>query len=216
MLKKILIIVGIFIVGMASISLLNKSLDTDTAVANKEEQKPLFTKEEELNFATLNMVAEKIHEIYEELEFGVSSNSEIKLKIQVKENEEYFNSVKKDIESIAKSVIKSSALKDYTVVVERLDLSFITEEVNKELLHLTSTLMEGLKSFDVFEKINAEYQKSITIHTSIESSDKDAHKLALEIEEIVNEILLSKELNSLSYIDTYDIKILNTKGKVIK
>ncbi|MEK3979001.1 hypothetical protein MKY37_07850 [Psychrobacillus sp. FSL K6-2836] len=215
MLKKILIIVGIFIVGMASISLLNKSLDTDTAVANKEEQKPLFTKEE-LNFATLNMVAEKIHEIYEELEFGVSSNSETKLKIQVKENEEYFNSVKKDIESIAKSVIKSSALKDYTVVVERLDLSFITEEVNKELLHLTSTLMKGLKSFDVFEKINAEYQKSITIHTSIESSDKDAHKLALEIEEIVNEILLSKELNSLSYIDTYDIKILNTKGKLIK
>ena len=46
MLKRILIIAGILIVGIASFSLLNKPLEADTAVANKEEQKPLFTKEE--------------------------------------------------------------------------------------------------------------------------------------------------------------------------
>ena len=204
--------------GIASFSLLNKPLEVDTAVANKEEQKPFFTKEEELNMSTLNTVTEKIHEKYEELEFVVSSNSEIELNIKVKENEEYFNSVKKDIESIAKSVIKSSTLKDYTVVVERLDLSFVTEEVkniNKELLHLTSALMEGLKDYDVFGNINTEYQKSITIHTSIEGSDKDAHKLAIEIEETVNEILHSKELNSVPHIDSYEIKILNANGKVV-
>ncbi|MEK4403193.1 hypothetical protein MKZ26_01960 [Sporosarcina sp. FSL K6-6792] len=48
MLKRIWIIAGILIVGIASFSLLNKSLEDDTAVAvaNKEEQKPLFTKED--------------------------------------------------------------------------------------------------------------------------------------------------------------------------
>ena len=222
MLKKILIITGMFIVGIASFSLLNKPSELDTAVANKEEPEPLSTKEQELHFATLNTVTEKIHEKYDELEFGVSSNSKIELKIEVKENEEYFNSVKKDIESIAKSVIKSSTLKDYTVVVERMDLSFVTvdtEKINKELSHIAFTLMEGLKDYDVYENLNTEYQneeqKSISIQTSIKGSDKDAHKLEMEIEEAVNEILHSKELNSVFNIDSYEIKILNAKGKVV-
>ncbi|HWI49457.1 MAG TPA: hypothetical protein VNU45_14660, partial [Rummeliibacillus sp.] len=107
MLKRILIIAGILIVGIASLSLLIKSLEADTAVANKEEQKPLFTKKEELNMSTLNTVTEKIHEKYKGVKFVVGSDSKKELNIQVQENEEYFNSVKKDIESIAKSVIKS-------------------------------------------------------------------------------------------------------------
>lgn len=218
MLKRILIITGILIVGIASFSLLNKPFQVDTVVANKDEQKPLFTKEEELNMSTLNAVTKKIHEKFEELEFVVSSNSEIELKIQVQETEEHFNSVKKDIESIAKSEIKSSTLKDFTVVVERMDLSLISEKAkneHKELSHLISPLMEGLKVYDVIGDINTEYQKSINIQTSIKGSDKDAHKLAMEIEETVNEILHSKELNSVSHIDSYEIKILNAKGKVV-
>ena len=108
----------------------------------------------------MNRVTEKIHEKYEGVVVNTTSKKE--LMIQVKENEEYFNSVKKDMESIAKSVIKSSALKDYTVVVERLDLSIVTEDVekiHKELLHLTSTLMEGLKNYDVIGDIEIELSK---------------------------------------------------------
>lgn len=131
MLKKILIIVGILIVGIASLSLLIKSLEANTAVANREEQKPLITKKEELNMSTLNIVTEKIHEKYKDLKFVVGTDVKKELNIQIQENEKYFNSVKKDIESIAKSVIKSSILKNYTVVVKRLDLSFITEETKK-------------------------------------------------------------------------------------
>ena len=144
--------------------------------------------------------------------------SKKELVIQVEGNEEYFNSVKKDMESIAKSVIKSSTLKDYTVVAERLDLPIVTEDVekiHKELLHLTSTLMAGLKNYDVIGDVEIEYQKSITIQTSMNGLDKDTHKLAREIEETVNEILHSKELISVSHIDSYEIKILNTKGEEI-
>jgi hypothetical protein len=75
--------------------------------------------------------------------------------------------------------------------------------------------MEGLKDYDVIGNINIDYQKSITIQTSIKGSDKDAYKLAMEIEETVNEILHFKELNSVSHIDSYKIKILNPKGKVV-
>lgn len=211
MLKRILIIAGILIVGISSLILSNKSLEVDSAVANKEEQEPLVTKEE----ATLKMVKEKLNEKYA---VEVKTTSEKELVIQVIGDLEYFNSVKKDIESIAKSVIKTSTLKDYIVVFERWDLFKMPEEFNKEqkeIIHLGKTLMEGLKDYGAIGNIGTEYQKSIAIHTSIKGSDRDAHELAMEIEETVNEILHSIELNSVSNIDSYEIKILNINGKVV-
>ncbi|MEK3978873.1 hypothetical protein MKY37_07200 [Psychrobacillus sp. FSL K6-2836] len=77
MLKRILIINGILIVGIASFSLLNKHSEVDTPVANKDEPEPLSTKERELQFSTLNTVTEKNYDKYGNLEFTVSSNSEI-------------------------------------------------------------------------------------------------------------------------------------------
>ena len=214
MLKRILIIAGILIVGIASLSLLYKSLDVDTADANKEEQELLIINEE-LRISTLN-VNEKVNKKYGGIDVKTTSKKE--LVIQVVGDEKYFNSVKKDMESIAKSVIKKSTLKDYSIIFERWDLFKIPEEVeirNKELSHLTSTLMQGLKDYDVVGNIGTHYQKSITIHTSIKGSVKNAQELAMEIEETVNEILQSKELNSVSRIDSYEIKILNTNGKVV-
>ncbi|MCK1999638.1 hypothetical protein MPH47_20840 [Psychrobacillus psychrodurans] len=208
MLKKLLIIAGILIVGIASFSLLNKALEVDSSI---EEQEPLVTKEEEL----LKEVKEKLAEKYV---IDIKTTSKKELLIQVVGDEEYFNSVKKDMESIAKNIIKTSTLKDYTVVFERWDLFKMPEEFKKEqkeILHLGKIIMEGLKDYDVIGNIGTHYQKSITIHTSIKSSDKDAHKLAMEIEETVNEVLHSKELNSVSHIDLYEIKILNVKGKVV-
>lgn len=60
MLKRILIINGILIVGIASFSMLNKHSEVDTPVANKDEPEPLSTKERELQFSTLITVTEKI------------------------------------------------------------------------------------------------------------------------------------------------------------
>lgn len=214
MLKRILIIAGILIVGITSFSLLYKSLDVDTVGANKVEQK-LFVIKEELNISTLK-VKEKLNEKYVVVDVKTTSKKE--LVIQVVGNEKYFNSVKKDMESIVKSVIKTSTLNDYSIVFERWDLFKLPEEVeirNKELSHLTSTLIQGLKDYDVVGNIGTHYQKSITIHTSIKGSVKNAQELAMEIEETVNEILQSKELNSVSRIDSYEIKILNTNGKVV-
>ena len=218
MLKRILIIIGILLVGITTFSLLNKPSEDNTAVANKGEQRPSLTKEEKLTHSVLDSVTEKIHEKYEDLKFSVGSTSAKELRVQVSENEEYFNSVKENIESIAKNEIKSSILKDYTVIVMRLDLPYLTEEQQKihdELLLITKSLNEALKAdYDVYKNINTSSQKSITIYTSIKGSGKDAQKLAMEIEEKINKILQSKELNSVQ-IDSYEIKILNAKGKVV-
>ena len=66
MLKRILIIAGIPIVGISSFILLNKPLESDTAVANIEKQKPSFTKEEKLTHVYIELsVSEKLHEKYE-------------------------------------------------------------------------------------------------------------------------------------------------------
>ena len=217
MLKRILIIVGILIVGISSFILLNKLLESDSAVANKEKQKPSFTKEEKLTHSILDSISEKIHEKYEDLLFSVDVTSKKTLKVQLIENEDYFNSVKGDIESIAKSEIKSSILKDYTVIV--MSSPYLTEEqqkINDELLLITKPLNETLKAdYDVYKNITTSSEKSITIYTSIKGTGKNAQKLAMEIEESIKKILQSKEFDSVPQIDSYEIKILNAKGKVV-
>lgn len=215
--KRILIIVGILIVGIASFILLNKQLESDSVVANKEKQEPSFTKEEKLTQSILDSISEKIHGKYEGLLFSVDVNSKKTLKVQLIENEDYFNSVKGDIESIAKSEIKSSILKDYTVIV--MSSPYLTEEqqkINDELLLITKPLNEGLKAeYEVFKNITTSSEKSITIYTSIKGTGNEAQKLAMEIEETIKKILQSKELDSVPQIDSYEIKILNAKGKVV-
>lgn len=220
MLKRILIIIGILLVGITTFSLLNKPSEDNTAVANKGEQRPSLTKEEKLTYSVLDSVTEKIHEKYEDLKFSVGSTSAKELRVQVSENEEYFNSVKENIESIAKNEIKSSILKDYTVIVMRLDLSsYLTEEqqkINDELLLITKPLNEILKAdYDVYKNITTSSEKSITIYTSIKGTGKNAQKLAIEIEDSIKKILKSKEFDSVPQIDSYEIKILNAKGKVV-
>ncbi|MGE7693707.1 hypothetical protein ACQKNC_06235 [Lysinibacillus sp. NPDC094177] len=213
MLKKLVIITGILIVAIALYILLIKFSVADTAVANKEKQVTLITKEEEQEISILNRVTEKIHEKYVGVDVKTTSKKE--LMIRVVGDEEYYNSVKKDMESIAKSVIKSSPLKNHKVVFERWDLFRIPEEFNKadKENHHLRLLMEVFKDYEVVINISANDQKSIIIHTSIKSSDKDAHKLSLKIEETVSKILHSKELNS---NDSYEIKILDANGQIIK
>lgn len=215
MLKRIVIIVGLLIVGFSSFIVLYKPLENDPAVARK----PSFTKEEKRTHALLDSITEQINAKYEGLKYSVGTSSKKTVDIQLVEDEAYFNSIKEDIESIVKSEIKSSVFKDYTVIVMRLDLSFMTEEHKKmddELLRITKTLNESLKAdYGVFKNITTSSEKSITIYTSIKGTGKESQKLALEMEESIHDILQSEELKSIPQMDSYKIKILNSKGKVV-
>ncbi|MFJ7977930.1 DUF4030 domain-containing protein [Peribacillus sp. NPDC096379] len=87
------------------------------------------------------------------------------------------------------------------------------EDANKEALFITNKIMEGLKDYKVV--IVLSYQKSIIVHTSINSSDKNAKKLAKDIEVKISEILKSKELNSVSKIDSYKIYVKSKDEKTL-
>ena len=214
MLMKLLIIAGILLINLSPLSFLNKPLEIEIAGTNKDEQEPVT--QQELNRSRLILVKEKLNEKYVGVDVKTTSKKE--LVIQVVGDEEYVNSVKNDMESIAKSVIKSTPLKGYTVHFERWDLFKILEEMttDQQELHLIGeTVMEGLKEYDLIGDIGTHYQKSITIRTAIKGSNKDARKVAIEIEETVNAILHSKELKSIPHIDSYEIKVLNSNGKVL-
>lgn len=214
MLKRGMLMAGVIIAGIAIFSLVYKVSEVETFRANKTESESLVTKEE-LHRSTLEKITEKLHEKY--VGVGVKTTPNKELVLQVVGDEEYFNSVKKDIESIAKSVIQTSVFKDYTVVFERWDLVGDATKIFNERHNIISTLRDGLKVYDVIGDISADYQKSsIIIHTSIKGSDQKAQQLALEIKEAVNKILLSKDQNSESNIEGYNIKIVNTKGEEIK
>ena len=90
-----------------------------------------------------------------------------------------------------------------------------TEKINRELIILMQSMQEGLKDNKEFVTVKTEYQKTITIETAISSSDKNANELAKGIEESVEEILKSKELNSVTKIKSYKIVVQDSDGNTI-
>lgn len=209
--KKKLIAAGVLILVITSFYFLNIPFLFDSPGAKTEEQEPLSAIEESIS----TKIIEKLQEKYVGVDVKTTSNQE--LVIQVVGDEEYYNSVKRDMECIARSVIEKSVLKDYIVVFKRWDLIGHADEIiNREHHLILQTLMKGLKNYYVVDHISSDTQQIITVHTSIIESDIKAHKVATDIEEKAKEILHSNELNSLSSIDLYKkIKIVNTNGIVI-
>jgi len=118
MFKKILIsAVMLMLIGLTIFSLVNMPLKLNSAVESKSGDEPLNSHGNKQMINTLKVVNEKIQQKYQSVD--VSINSEKELVIKVKGNNDYFNSVKNDIESMVKNVIKSSPLKENTIVVEK-------------------------------------------------------------------------------------------------
>ncbi|MFJ7952135.1 hypothetical protein ACIQZG_11470 [Lysinibacillus sp. NPDC096418] len=203
MVKRILIIAGILLVGIATYSMLTKLIEDDT---NKKMKESLVIKEEQ----SIAVLREKLHEKY--VGVDVKTTSQKDLVIQVVADEVNFYSLKKDMASIVKSVIETSPLKNYKVVFERWELSSINDEAHPLLI---KTLANGLKQYEVFENIVIEAQAFIMVNTSIKGLNKDAREVAMEMKEKVNEMFHSKELNSIADIESYEIVILNASGEAI-
>ncbi|TKD72314.1 DUF4030 domain-containing protein [Pseudalkalibacillus hwajinpoensis] len=90
------------------------------------------------------------------------------------------------------------------------------EMVSREMTLITMNVKEALKDNDVVGDIHTNYQESVTIQTSIKSSDKNAEDLKNDIEKTVAEIMKSDELKTLSNIDTYEIYVTNEDGEIMK
>lgn len=207
--KRILITAGIFIVGITSINLLNSPFLFDSSREEIEEKEPLNTIEDSI----VKKLMVKLHKKYVGVDVKTTSNKE--LVIHVVGDEEYLKSVQIDMEFIAKGVIKDTELEDYIVVFKRWDWIGNTDEIiNKEHQLILKTLMKDLRNYQIVDHISIDTHQFIIVHTSIKDLDKNARKVALDIEEKANEILQSGKLNSVSNIDSYKIKV-KMNGKVI-
>ncbi|WP_274310059.1 hypothetical protein [Solibacillus daqui] len=204
MLKKIWIAAVLFIVGVILLYLLKIPSTLD---AHEVIQEPFISIEQ----ATLNMIAEKLHERYVGVDVKTTSNNQLVL--QVVGDEAYFNSVKTDMESLVRSEIKSTVLKDYSIVFNRFNMiGDINEVINKESQQMLETLMSGLKDYHEINYISTVSEQYIIIHTSLKGSDKQAQKVALEIEQKAMHLLNSMELKLSSISDPFNIKIVNVGG----
>lgn len=211
MLRKIVMFVGVLLVAIVTFNLVDRLLAADTS-ENKEGQGS-FVSQEQLSMATLK---DKLRAIYVGVDVKTTSKKELVL--QVVADEDYFNLVKKDMEPIAKSVIANSPFMDYTLVFERWELTSRDEEdinLDNGVSNFIKTIVESLESYTVFKHVTTDYQSFITIQTTIDSSEKDAEKLALEMEETVYEIINFQNRNEQSQKRTYDIKIVSAQGKVL-
>lgn len=203
--------VGVLLVAIVTFNLVDRLLAADTS-ENKEGQGS-FVSQEQLSMATLK---DKLRAIYVGVDVKTTPKKELVL--QVVADEDYFNLVTKDMEPIAKSVIANSPFMDYTLVFERWELTSRDEEdINlvNGVSNFIKTIVESLESYTVFKHVTTDYQSFITIQTTIDSSEKDAEKLALEMEETVYEIINFQNRNEQSQKRTYDIKIVSAQGKVL-
>lgn len=197
--------------AVAIFSLVAKLMEVEST-ENKEMQQSFITKEQ-LSIAKLK---EKLREIY--VGVDVKTTPKKQLVLQVVADEDYFNLVKKDMEPIAKSVMETSPFKDYTVIFERWEFTSEQDDkklIDKELSNFLKAIVVGLQEFDVFKNITTDHHTFITVQTSIIGSEKNAQKVALEMEEIIYGILRSQEKNEVTPINEYKVKVVNSQGEVL-
>ena len=197
--------------AVAIFSLVAKLMEVEST-ENKEVQQSFITKEQ-LSIAKLK---EKLREIY--VGVDVKTTPKKQLVLQVVADEDYFNLVKKDMEPIAKSVMETSPFKDYTVIFERWEFTSEQDDkklIDKELSNFLKAIVVGLQEFDVFKNITTDHHTFITVQTSIIGSEKNAQKVALEMEEIIYGILRSQEKNEVTPINDYKVKVVNSQGEVL-
>ena len=211
MLRRKGIIAGMVILVMATCSFVIKIFIDDRS-DNKGQQEFIATKEE-TSIATLK---EKLNERYVGVDVKTTAKKELVL--QVVADEERFNFVKKEIEPIAKSVMATSFLKDYSIVYERWELTSVNNkniQIDKELSSFFKMIVEGLKEFEAFKSISTDHQSFITIQTSINGSGKEAQQIALAMAEAVNEVLHSEERKAVPSKNIYAIKVVNSQGEIL-
>jgi flagellar basal body-associated protein FliL len=90
------------------------------------------------------------------------------------------------------------------------------QKASQELSAITMNVMKSLnENYDGIGDILSEYQKSLTIKTSLDGTEASSKEIALEIQKSVNNVLKSEELDFVSEIDSYKIFIESKDGDII-
>ena len=205
--KRFGLVIGLLVDIISMLILFDIFAGEKRSEANKEAQS-LITNEE-LSLARLK---DKLLEKY--VGIDVKTTEEKELVIQVVGGEDYFQSIKKDMESIAKNALKTSPLKDYPIVFERWEFTSLLDNnkiMGDDMNLLMEDLIAGLEAFDVYEYLVIENRTTITIQTTIKGATHEALDLALRMEEAIKKIVQAKASQNTSYV----INILNTQREKI-
>ena len=205
--KRFGLVIGLLVVIISMLILFDIFAGEKRSEANKEAQS-LITNEE-LSLARLK---DKLLEKY--VGIDVKTTEEKELVIQVVGGEDYFQSIKKDMESIAKNALKTSPLKDYPIVFERWEFTSLLDNnkiMGDDMNLLMEDLIAGLEAFDVYEYLVIENRTTITIQTTIKGATHEALELALRMEEAIKKIVQAKASQNASYV----INILNAQREKI-
>ncbi|EFI69588.1 MULTISPECIES: hypothetical protein [Lysinibacillus] len=203
MVKRFGFVIGLLVVIISLLILFDK-IKIDNKSETTKEGQPLITNEE----LSLSRLKDKLLEKY--VGIDVKTTAEKELVIQVVGEEDYFQSVKKDMESIAKNVIKTSTLKDYPIVFERWEFTSLLDDnkmLGADINLLMEDLITGLEAFDVYEYLVIENRTTITIQTTIKSTTHEDLQLAMRMEQAIKKILQTNASPNQSYV----INILNTQ-----
>lgn len=179
----------------------NETLSSDQIVDKKSEG---FTKKLFLTLQSKNFRVSST---------GIKSEPN-EISVTVDGTEQYLSEVRNEITIITSELSKSTIYESYPIIVDVKREIVLSDgpnlmEFNKVLMNV----LKGLSDYDVVGDISSEYQKSITIKTSISSSNTKAKKLAKEIEEKVAEII---KTDGVSNFDSYEIYVNNKDGSIIK
>lgn len=205
--KRFGVVIGLLVVIISMLVLFDKFAGEKRSEENKKAQS-LITNEE----LSLTRLKDKLLEKY--VGIDVKTTAEKELVIQVVGEEDYFQSIKKDMESIAKNALKTSPLKDYPIVFERWEFTSLLDKnkiMGDDMNLLMEDLIAGLEAFDVYEYLVIENRTTITIQTSIKGATHEALELSLRMEEAIKKIVQAKA----SQNDSYVINILNAQREKI-
>lgn len=193
----------------------------------KEEQNKIieetikFSERLSRNGGLYDQISQKLKEngFESNIKSQVYSKDMIEIEVQVgnkKANKENQNK----ITAIIKNIIKNNNLNQRAFNIKVTEYKEVAlnnhATAATELEILAKQIMQGLKEFDTIGDIETDYQKSITIQTTLDSSNKNTKRRATEIQEkVIEKILESKELEEVTRIESYKIYIKNKEDEII-
>lgn len=82
-----------------------------------------------------------------------------------------------------------------------------------ETMSIGQAVQEELSNYEGIGDIIVDFQQSVTIQTSIDSSDPNAESLAKDIAKKVEDLLKSQKLKSVSKVDSYKVIVQSEDEK---
>ncbi|MGM0805990.1 MAG: hypothetical protein ACQET8_14685 [Bacillota bacterium] len=135
------------------------------------------------------------------------------ISITVEGTKVYLSNVKMDMINLTREVSKSTNYGDYPIKVDVtkdivVDDNVNIAKINNELNELNMAITMSLSDYKVVDNVSIDYQRLVTIQTSLVGSDAKAEKVVKKIEKVVLETLQKED----AHYNSYQIDVKSQNG----